>query len=123
MLKAITHFDQVPLGVVIEIMERQIHQRAAAQAAIRPSENRELSFTGNAVSNERGYMKAHTPIDIFRIEPKGVLWLESTVSVDEARARIQLLGAQKPGQYVVLNQTTGNKLTIVADGMNPASGC
>jgi len=122
MLRAITHFDQVPLGVVIEIMERQIHQRAAALAAVSPREDRRSSFSGDRATNEMGYlMKAHTPIDIFRVEPKGVLWLESTGSVDEARARIQLLGAQKPGEYVVLNQTTGNKLMIVADGMNPAS--
>ncbi len=33
MLKAMTHFDQVPLGVVIEIMEREIHRKKAAAFA------------------------------------------------------------------------------------------
>jgi hypothetical protein len=124
MLKAITHFDQVPLGVVIEIMERQIHEKAAAQTAQRMSAISGSSFAAKRVNNERGYtMKAHTPIDIFRVDPKGVLWLESLGSVDEAKARIQLLAAQDPGEYVVLNQTTGTKLTIKINSMIPASGC
>ncbi len=122
MLRAITHFDQVPLSLVIEIMEKQIHAKAAALAGVRTSENQESNFAAKAVTNERACtMKVHTPIDIFRVEPKGVLWLESSPSIDEARARIQLLGTQNPGEYVLLNQTTGNKLMIKADGINPAS--
>jgi len=121
MLKAITHFDQVPLGVVIEIMERQIHAKAAAQVAERTSENRQSNFAGKSVMSERSHtMKVHTPIDIFRVEPKGVLWLESTGSVDEARMRVQQLAEQNPGEFVVLNQTTGSKLMIKSDGMNTA---
>jgi hypothetical protein len=124
MLRAITHFDQVPLSVVIDIMERQIHARAAALSAESAIENRQPTYVAKAVTTERGFtMNVHTPIDIFRVEPKGVLWLESSTSVDEARARIQMLGLQNPGEYVVLNQTTGNKLMIKADGMNTASGC
>lgn len=124
MLRAITHFDQVPLSVVIDIMERQIHAKAAAQSAKCSSVDQKSNFAGKPVTTERGYtMKVHTPIDIFRVESKGVLWLESSTSVDEARARIQLLGAQNPGEYVLLNQSTGNKLMIKADGVNSASGC
>jgi hypothetical protein len=127
MLRAITHFDQVPLSMVIEIMERQIHAKAAAQLAGRASENQQSNFAAKAITNEKSYtMKVQAPIDIFRVEPKGVLWLESSTSVDEARARIQLLGVQDPGEYVLLNQATGNKLMIKADGadgVSPASGC
>ena len=87
-------------------------------------QNRQSRFAAKAVTKERGYtMKLHTPVDIFRVEPKGVLWLESSTSVEEARARIQLLGTQDPGEYVLLNQTTGNKLIIKADGANSTSAC
>jgi hypothetical protein len=124
MLRAITHFDQVPLSLVIEIMERQIHAKAAIQLAERASEDRQSNFAVRGICNERDYtMKVHTPIDIFRVEPKGVLWLESSASIDEARARIQLLGTQNPGEYVLLNQATGNKLMIKAGGANSASSC
>lgn len=123
MLKAITHFDQVPLGVVIEIMERQIHLKASSQTAQCISANKGLSMVTKSVTSERGYtMKQHTPIDIFRVDLNGVLWLESLASVDEAKARIQLLAVADPGEYVVLNQTTGSKLTIKSDGVN-AAGC
>jgi hypothetical protein len=124
MLRAITHFDQVPLSVVIDIMERQIHAKAAALTSDLTNENRRLKFAARTVMNERGYsIKVHTPVDIFRVEPKGVLWLESLASVDEAQARIRQIGLQNPGEYVLLNQTTGNKLTIKIDDMNAPSGC
>jgi hypothetical protein len=110
MLKAITHFDQVPLGVVIEIMEREIHKKAAL-ASERTEGSREANLAGRGALNERGQtVKPHSPVDIFRVDAKGVLWLESSRTIDEARARIQQLGAQTSGEYMVLNQTTGSKL-------------
>lgn len=124
MLKAITHFDQVPLSVVIDIMERQIHAKSIAPSALPANDNARPAFVPNRVTKETGYlMKAHTPIDIFRVDPKGVLWLESSASLDEARARISELGGSNPGEYVLLNQTTGNKLMIKVDGLSSVPGC
>jgi hypothetical protein len=41
---------------------------------------------------------------IFRIETEGVLWLESAATLEGA--------VRSPGEYLLLNQVTGNKLTI-----------
>jgi hypothetical protein len=124
MLKAITHFDQVPLGVVIEIMEREIHKKATARASGQMAGNEEADRLGSGVPNRRGEtVKAHSPVDIFRIDAKGALWLESSRSVDEATARIQQLGAQTSGEYMLLNQATGNKLTIKVENTGAGSDC
>jgi hypothetical protein len=113
MLKAITHFDQIPLGAVIEIMERELHKKAAARASGHMAGSEEAERFGSGAPNRRGEMvKVHSPVDIFRIDAKGALWLESSRSVDEATARIHQLGAKTSGEYMLLNQTTGNKLTI-----------
>lgn len=122
MLKAITHFDQVPLGVVIEIMEREIHRKAAF-AAERLTGNGAAKRAGSGALNERGEtVKPHSPVDIFRIDAKGVLWLESSRSVDEATARIKQLGEKAAGEYLLLNHATGNKLTIKVEAIGSASG-
>jgi hypothetical protein len=119
MLKAITHFDQVPLGVVIEIMEREIHKKAWARA----SEGMTGIRAANWPADEKGeMMKVYSPVDIFRVDKQGPLWLESSGSVDEATARIQQLGAKTSGLYMLLNHTTGNRLTINVEGAGAAAG-
>ena len=123
MLKAITHFDQVPLGVVIEIMEREIHRKAAAFANDRMGGSGAANRAGSGALNERGEtVKPHSPVDIFRIDAKGVLWLESARSVDEATARIQQLGEKAAGEYMLLNHSTGNKFTIKVEAAGAVSG-
>jgi hypothetical protein len=58
--------------------------------------------------------------DIFRIETNGgVRWHQSAETLDEAKAQIQQLAALSPGQFLVLNQETGNKLIVPADGASP----
>jgi hypothetical protein len=54
------------------------------------------------------------PIDIFRVEHHGVRWLESAASLEDAKARVQLFGQRHSGEYLVLNQLTGNKFTFTA---------
>jgi hypothetical protein len=113
MLRAITHFDQVPLAVVIEIMEREIHKKASALATERKAGSGEANPAGKGALNERGEaLKVHSPVDIFRIDTQGPLWLESSRSVDEATARIHQLGARTSGEYMVLNHATGSKVVI-----------
>jgi hypothetical protein len=52
------------------------------------------------------------PIDIFRIESSGVLWVESATSVACAEARIQQLALSCPAEYIVLEHTTGKRYVI-----------
>jgi hypothetical protein len=56
------------------------------------------------------------PYDIFRMETGGVLWLEAATSIDDAKTRAQQLAAHSPGEYLLLNQSTGIKHLIKADG-------
>ena len=55
------------------------------------------------------------PIDIFRIESSGVLWVETATSVPSAEARIQQLALSCPGEYIVLEHATGKKYVIKAE--------
>jgi hypothetical protein len=113
MRKAITHFDQIPISAVVEIMERQVQKKAIAMAR-----DVQASSTGEPAGFDRGHsMKRHAAVDIFRLDPKGVLWLESSASVDEAKARIRQLAAQASEEYVILDQATGTKLVIKIDGV------
>lgn len=60
-------------------------------------------------------------IDIFRIERHGVLWLESAATLDDAKARIAEFGLRQSGDYLVMNQLTGNKFTFNTDRLSVAS--
>jgi hypothetical protein len=53
------------------------------------------------------------PFDIFEKEKSGtVLWLGSAISMEDAQVRIQRHAASTSGEYLVLNQQTGNKLIV-----------
>ena len=53
------------------------------------------------------------PFDIFQAETDGcVLWLESAATLEQAKARVQELAVNAPGEYLLLNQETGSKLVI-----------
>lgn len=56
--------------------------------------------------------------DIFRVDAKGVLWLASAETAQEAAARAQEFAADKPGEYLVLNQRTGEKTALRAAAGN-----
>jgi hypothetical protein len=50
------------------------------------------------------------PFDIFLVLPNQELqWVEPSKTITEAMARIAQRG---PGDYVIFNQTTGNKLAV-----------
>jgi hypothetical protein len=66
-------------------------------------------------------VKNQTPLDIFRVERNGVLWMESAATLEEAKARIQQFAAHQPGEYVVLDHLTGNKIVFDADRPATAS--
>jgi hypothetical protein len=52
------------------------------------------------------------PFDIFRTDPEGVLWIESAATLESAKECVQQLAMRSPGEYLLLNQVTGDKLTI-----------
>jgi hypothetical protein len=52
------------------------------------------------------------PFDIFRMDRAGVRWLESAESLDHAKARIRELAVSFPGDFILLDQKTGNKVVV-----------
>jgi hypothetical protein len=52
-------------------------------------------------------------LDIFRIESGGVLWCETAATIETAKARIQKLGLSSPGSYLILNQSTGQRIPVM----------
>jgi hypothetical protein len=63
------------------------------------------------------------PFDIFLTEAGGsVRWLEAAATLENAKARVQELAVRSPGEYLILSQKTGNKLTIRVDGVDEAPG-
>jgi hypothetical protein len=55
--------------------------------------------------------------DVFHKEASGsVLWRAGAATMEEAKARVQEFAMSVPGDYVILNVRTGNKLLIRPDG-------
>ena len=48
-------------------------------------------------------------IDILRVQPDGVLWLESAATLECAQVRVRQLAQKSPGEYILLDQRSGNK--------------
>lgn len=55
------------------------------------------------------------PIDIFHVLPGGVRWLESAESVESARCRVTQLAEDTTGEYIVLDQKSGQRYVINLD--------
>jgi hypothetical protein len=51
-------------------------------------------------------------LDIFRVECSGVLWCGAVTTVETAQERIQKLACSSPGSYLILNQTTGQRIVV-----------
>lgn len=63
------------------------------------------------------------PFDIFLTEAGGSLrWLEAAETLEDAKARVQELALCSPGEYVLLDQRTGNKIVIESDAVGGAPG-
>jgi hypothetical protein len=54
----------------------------------------------------------NSPFDIFFTDGQGPLWVESAATLDEAKAGVAKAGNTRPGEYLILCQTTGNRLSI-----------
>ena len=51
--------------------------------------------------------------DVFRIETDGqVHWIKAAVSLESAKALIEVLGQTLPGDYIIVNAKTGTQTLI-----------
>jgi hypothetical protein len=56
------------------------------------------------------------PLDIFKTESDGgVLWRAAAENLVTAKACIKKFAVSSPGEYLVLNQHTGNSVRIMPD--------
>lgn len=52
-------------------------------------------------------------LDIFKIDPgRGVLWRGAVKSLVAANARIQMLALFSPGDYLILDEDTGQRILV-----------
>jgi hypothetical protein len=57
------------------------------------------------------------PFSIFRLRADETLhFIEEAQSLADARVRVQKLAALWPGEYIISNRATGERVSITADG-------
>jgi hypothetical protein len=57
------------------------------------------------------------PLDIFKIDPRGgVLWCNAAATLETAKAHIQKLAVSSPGNHLILNQKTGQRVSVMPSG-------
>jgi hypothetical protein len=61
-------------------------------------------------------------VDVFRVETRGVRWLESAATLECAKVRVKELALESPGEYIVIDQRTGNKYAVRPDGIEELPG-
>jgi hypothetical protein len=60
------------------------------------------------------------PFDIFKQQPDGRdYWVEAAQDLESAKERAQVLAETFPGQYVIVDNTTGEKISIGSGGTKP----
>ena|SRR5437867_611298 len=52
------------------------------------------------------------PFDILKVESIGLRWMELAVDLERAKARVKVLAASSPGEYVIVSQQSGEKISI-----------
>jgi hypothetical protein len=52
------------------------------------------------------------PFDIFKVDARGHRWMEAAADLQRAKARVKVLAASSPGEYLILNQKTGETISI-----------
>ena len=61
-------------------------------------------------------------LDIFRIDPGGrVLWCGAVKSFVAAKARIQMLAVSSPGEYLIVDEESGNRILVMLLGASTQS--
>ena len=52
------------------------------------------------------------PFDIFKVEASELRWMEVAPDLERAKARVKILVTSSPGEYIIANQATGEKISI-----------
>jgi hypothetical protein len=52
------------------------------------------------------------PFDIFKVEASELRWMEVAPDLERAKARVKILATSSPGEYIIANQETGEKISI-----------
>jgi hypothetical protein len=52
------------------------------------------------------------PFDILKVESEGVRWMEAVADLERAKARVKVLAVSSPGEYFIVNQQTGERISI-----------
>jgi hypothetical protein len=52
------------------------------------------------------------PFDIFKVEASELRWMEVAPDLERAKARVKILATSSPGEYIIANQATGEKISI-----------
>ncbi len=52
------------------------------------------------------------PFDIFKVEASELRWMEVAADLERAKARVKILATSSPGEYIIANQETGEKISI-----------
>jgi len=69
--------------------------------------------TGLAVTLNRRWWPVSALFDIFLVGENGqVRWIEAVKDLETARARVEILGNNSPGEYLIVNEDTGTKTVI-----------
>ncbi len=112
MAKFKTHFEQVPLTSLQNILSTERGKNALISAGDRTGEfNRQLK----PFIPRRNYEVPSVPLfDVFKTEGNGdVIWRGASASMEEAKGLIQRLAIDAPGEYLILSHQTGDRLLIV----------
>ena len=56
-----------------------------------------------------------SPLDIFKMHNGAYVWKGTAESFELAKSKVEQLAMNAPGEYLIYNQTTGNK-TLILDG-------
>ena len=52
------------------------------------------------------------PFDVFKVESSGLRWMELAEDLERAKARVKMLSASSPGEYLIHNRQTGENVSI-----------
>ena len=52
-------------------------------------------------------------LDIFKVESSSVRWRDTVATVETAKARIQKLALYSPGDYLIIDQETGQRIFVI----------
>ncbi len=61
------------------------------------------------------------PLDIFKMQDGTYVWKAAADSFELAKSTVERLATTAPGEYMIFNQSTGNKI-VVKDGLPEPHG-